>query len=230
MSRRTNFHKLCFSRSVFDFSMRHLLLSSLHQGMLELAAVVPSLQVQSASTSAKSGASAKGDESTSGRIVLAPSLLNQVLYASPAVDFIRRWNVLSYLQQRAVHWINVNHFSQALPYVRAASHDATEMARLIQTELQHKMEATLQCGQDSGVVEDAMSSLPLASGHTTPSAVTFSWLRWSFFVFLELSFLLFIVVAVTMCSLFPDRMAGYLPKSMARAVGLAPARWKPHYV
>jgi len=220
-------------------SVRHVLLSELHSSMYALASLFPSL---SQKLSAPIGSGLAGPSSTvpdlfsaalssssRGRLRDPPAaLLDSLLYSSSKLDFVRRWNVLSYQQQRAAHWLNLHHLPQAWLYIQAASHDARQMADLIRAELD-TLQVRLQCASESdaegaGAQDDlSVAGLPLAAASASSagsSAVSAAQLlsasHWFFFVTVEVCLLCSIILFVWLLTNKPK----LIPQPIAKLLGV----------
>ena len=194
-------------------SARHVILSEVDASMRALSSLFPAL---------RSGRSS----SASSPLSLSPpsTVLDPLLYSSPSLDFIRRWNVLSFHQQRLAHWLNLNHLPQAWLYAQAARHDAEQMATLIRKEMA-RVKASLKCDEDDESGVESLAGLPLAAPSSASSASSqLSASHYLFFVLLELAMLAGIVVFFWMLSSYPHAVvaaiAKCLPQQIVQAMGL----------
>jgi hypothetical protein len=177
------------SFAIRDSAARHVILSELHGSMVQLASLLPQLQTR------------LSDPRRPGRS--SSALLDEHLYASPSLDFVRRWNVLSYQQERAAHWLSVNQLAQGWLYAQAAAHDARQLAELLRAELQW-LTVTLACGREDHAAHSSDFDLAVF--------VKFS-------VTMSLCFALLLVGAVAFRQ--PDAVLSHIvPMRVAKMIGL----------
>lgn len=168
--------------------------------------------------------SSRSASSASSSLSLTPpsSVLDPLLYSSPSLDFIRRWNVLSFHQQRLAHWLNLNHLPQAWLYAQAARHDAEQMASLIRKEVS-RIKTSLQCSQDDESGVESLAGLPLAAPSFATSASSSSPIL-VVFVLLEAALMAGMIAFFWLLSAYPHAvmivLAKCLPQQMVRAMGL----------
>ena len=149
------------SFAIRDSAARHVILSELHGSMVQLASLLPQLQTR------------LSDPRRPGRS--SSALLDEHLYASLSLDFVRRWNVLSYQQERAAHWLSVNQPAQGWLYAQAAAHDARQLAELLRAELQ-SLSVTLACGRDDHAAHSSDFDLAVFVRFSVTMALCFALL------------------------------------------------------
>lgn len=182
------------------FSLRHQLLSTLHSSLSPLVSLLSPSRSLAPSSS-------RGPPS---------SLVDTLLYGSPSVDFVRRWNVLSRRVSSVHHWLNLNQLRQATPFVDAVRRDAEALHRLAKAEID-TLTVSLACDASPTSAADGSSLFAfLASSHHL------------LFLGLEAAMLVAIVVACWIATSQLDRLEAavvrILPTAIAEKIGLKTKR------